>query len=99
MSVQKFRWSRVYESSEEELITLLQARQIESERITAMADTEPINKKAERTITLWCGEGSLVVRTQSTSSSMQPGDSLRLPASLDYELRAGISGYVCYVTH
>ncbi|MDB5170212.1 MAG: hypothetical protein JWN82_608 [Candidatus Saccharibacteria bacterium] len=98
MNVQKFRWSRVYESSEEELTALLQARNIKATRIAAEASSEQPQPATKRDTTIWCAEGSLVVHTSSTSTSLQPGDAVRIGADTGYDLNAGISGYVCYVS-
>ena len=98
MHIQKFRWSRVYESSEEELTTLFKARNITAERIEADAASDPTEHRTQQESTLWCGEGSMTVRTDSTSTPLQPGDALRIPANTMYSLLPGISGYICYVS-
>jgi quercetin dioxygenase-like cupin family protein len=98
MSIRKIRWSKVYESTEEELHGFLAARNIQAERIAGEAMTEQAQQQAEHNITIWCAEGSLSVRTGSTSTSLQPGDALQIDAGTSYDLRAGISGYVCYIS-
>ncbi len=98
MSIQKIRWSRVYESSEEELTTLLKARKIKAIRLSAEAGSQHLQRVANGETTIWCAEGSMVVRTDTTTTPLQPGDALRLDTTTDYELRPGISGYVCYIS-
>jgi len=98
MSMRKFRWSRVYESSEEELLGLLSSRKITAKRIAAHADAEPTDQTAKGSLCIWCAEGSLTVRTESTSTPMQPGDALTIEAGASYSLQPGISGYVYYLS-
>ncbi len=102
MKLRKYRWSRDYESAEEELLRFLANRNIETERWHAdggevfAAHQHPHDKR------LWCAEGSmnLMVTDPETgvikSISLQPGDSLELPAGTVHEAVAGISGVVCY---
>jgi hypothetical protein len=97
MSMQKFRWSKVYESSEEELVAFLQSRGITARRVDAESDSEPSQHNDEHETTIWCAEGSLSVEG-ITRLSLQPGDAVRIAASTDYQLHPGISGYVYYVS-
>lgn len=99
MSMQKTRWSKVYESSEEELSAFLRSRNIQATRIVAEALTEQMQQVADIDSTIWCAEGSLVVRTDSGGISLQPGDTLYIDANITYDMHAGISGYVCYVSN
>ena len=98
MSFKKFRWSKVYESSEEELVNFLQARNLAGERIHAEADAEPAEQRAESDITIWCAEGSLVIVSGSISTSLQPGDALRIEANTGYVIRPGIADCTYYLT-
>jgi mannose-6-phosphate isomerase class I len=96
MSITKTRWSRVYESSEEELLDFLHSRNLTAERIhlTEFETTsQPATDAGRR---LWCAEGSMTVRLASTKVSAQPGDSVQLPSNTEFELLAGISGCVYY---
>jgi quercetin dioxygenase-like cupin family protein len=95
--MQKSRWSKVYESPEEELVQHLQSRSIEAARIVAEAGSGIISHTAEAATVIWCAEGSLYVKSPGANISMQPGDTLRINAHTDYDLLPGISGYVCYV--
>ena len=98
MSFKKFRWSQVYESSEEELVALLQARNIRYERVHAVASAQQIAQHAESATTIWCAEGSLVVKAESIEISLQPGDALRLAANTSYTIVPGISDCAYYLT-
>jgi quercetin dioxygenase-like cupin family protein len=96
MKLQKFRWSKVYESSEEELTAFLAARNIVAERWEAEAFNVFDKQQAENDITIWCAEGSLTITVDGQAISMQPGDGLPIPAARSYEMTVGISGCMCY---
>jgi quercetin dioxygenase-like cupin family protein len=98
MTTQKIRWSRVYESSEEELLALLKSRNIEATRFVGEAGSEALQQTAKPGSVIWCAEGSLTVQIESVRTSLQPGDALRLGTELSYDVVAGISGYVCYLS-
>jgi mannose-6-phosphate isomerase class I len=99
MPNKKFRWSKVYESSEEELIDFLQRRGLESLRITADESSVKARQIMEHDFTVWCAEGSLVLKQDTATVSLQPGDAIPVSANVPYDLVAGISGYVCYITN
>jgi hypothetical protein len=100
MGFKKFRWSKVYESTEEELIALLQARNIHSMRLYAEASSIQTEQRAEAATTIWCAEVTLVVEFEATpiSVSLQPGDALRLEANTSYSIHPGIADCVYYLT-
>jgi mannose-6-phosphate isomerase class I len=98
MSIQKIRWSKVYESSEEELMEFLSSRKLQATRIAAEASTEQLQQSSKTDTTIWCAEGSLTLRTDGSSISLQPGDAVRIAADTACDLHAGITGYVCYVS-
>lgn len=98
MQSSKFRWSKVYESSEEELTAFLESRNIQAERLDIEAGSDPVEHASDQTVTLWCAEGSLTVRADDTTIPLQPGDALRLTGPTAYVLQPGIAGYVCYVS-
>ena len=96
MKIRKFRWSKVYESSEEELVELLKARKITTDRWTA-TEYEKLGKNtADDDITLWCAEGSFTLTVDHETISMQPGDAIQLPKGSEYEIDGGMFGTVCY---
>ena len=98
MNKKKFRWSKVYESSEEELADLLRARNISATRTVAEPSGEQLQQISERERTIWCGEGWLIVRTKATSITLQPGDATRVSAHTPYDLQAGEAGCTYYVS-
>ncbi len=97
MQLQKLRWSKVYESSEEELVAFLEARNITSQRF-AVTEFEEFSGSFEHDYALWCAEGSFALQINEQSFSMQPGDAIRIPANNAYQATAGISGCVWYVS-
>ena len=98
MSTQKFRWSRVYESSEEELMSLFAARNLTAQQVNAEAGSEPLEHTTKASMTLWCAEGSLTLYAEQSYISLQPGDAVRIDAKTSYSLTPGISGFICYTT-
>lgn len=98
MSFKKFRWSLVYESSEEELVDLLQDREAHAKRIHTETDGGQIEKHAEHDITIWCAEGSCTLKIDSTNISLQPGDAVRIDTGTTYALQPGIADCVYYIT-
>lgn len=98
MKLQKFRWSKVYESTEEELVDFLASRKLASTHWAAEAFAEPIVTTFEQEGTVWCAEGSFTLRADGKSFSMQPGDALAIPAGVEFEVAPGISGCICYET-
>ena len=98
MHIQKFRWSRVYESSEEELVSLLKVRNIPSTRVHAEAGDTAATQHSDNSFTLWCAEGSLLFETESAKISLQPGDAARIGADTTYTIHPGIADCVYYLT-
>lgn len=96
MRLQKFRWSKVYESSEEELLDFLQKRNITADRLHGETLTVRQLSASDKPATIWCAEGSFNLITPHNAFSFQPGDGMTLPAGTACELHAGISGYVYY---
>lgn len=97
MRPSKFRWSKVYESSEEELTAFLQSRNIQNERFAVEAGSEPLERTTDHPLRLWCAEGSLTVATEGMTIPLQPGDGLQIGAQ-SYVLQPGIAGFVYYVS-
>jgi quercetin dioxygenase-like cupin family protein len=98
MKLQKFRWSKVYESTEEELVEFLESRNLSFTHWAAEGFTEPTTHSFEQDGTIWCAEGSFTARADGQSFSMQPGDALPVPAGVTFEVAPGISGCICYET-
>ncbi len=96
MQPRKTRWSKVYESSEEELVAFLQARNVTATRWT----TDEFEQSAERTLVattdIYLAEGSASLIANGKNYSMQPGDAINLPATTTLAISAGMSGCVCY---
>lgn len=96
MELKKYRWSKVYESAEEELLAILARNNITYNRWIAEpgqfyeAHVHAYNK------ILWCAEGSIVFVADNSQISLQPGDTLEIPANTMHEATAGLGGCVCY---
>ena len=96
MKLRKYRWSKVYESAEEELMAYLNNKHIAAERWKAEAFEAFSPHKHPKDKQLWCAEGSIVFLIAGSKISLQAGDALDLPARMVHEATAGISGCVCY---
>jgi len=96
MELRKYRWSKDYESAEEELEGLLVAMNITAERWTAEAGQAFATHMHAFDKRLWCAEGSITFTVNGKPISLQPGDALDLPSYTAHEASAGISGCVCY---
>jgi quercetin dioxygenase-like cupin family protein len=96
MDLRKYRWSKDYESAEEELEGLLEAMNIKAERWTAEAGKAFALHMNAHDKRLWCAEGSINYIVNGKKISLQPGDALDLPGYAAHEAQAGISGCVCY---
>lgn len=96
MRLQKYRWSKVYESAEEELTALLHAQNIDAERWTAKEYESFASHIHAKDKQLWCAEGSITFSIAGKAISLQAGDTLTLPANTPHEAVAGMSGCVCY---
>lgn len=94
----KFRWSQVYESSEEELIDLLQIRQLDSNRIYANADDEQQEQLTNTPTTIWCVEGSFTIQINASAISLQPGDAIDIEANTTYLIQPGFADCAYYLT-
>lgn len=99
MQLRKYRWSKHYESAEEELQGFLQDRDIQAERWDAEAGQEfPAHSHGYHK-KLYCAEGSLALTVGGQTFSLQPGDGLDLPANTIHQAQAGLAGVVCYEAH
>jgi hypothetical protein len=98
MIPKKFRWSRVYESSEEELQNFLESRGIQAERTHLDMGDDSGELHAAETMTIWCAEGLLAINISDTTVSLQPGDALEIAEGTIYELRPGIGDCAFYTS-
>lgn len=96
MELKKYRWSKAYESAEEELEELMAAKNIDARRWTAEGGQMFDAHMHEKDKRLWCAEGSIVFTVNGQDISMQPGDTLDLPAMTVHEAVAGLTGCACY---
>jgi quercetin dioxygenase-like cupin family protein len=96
MQLRKYRWSRHYESAEEELQSFLAAKNLDAVRWTAEAGDEFATQRVDHHRLLFCAEGSLSLTADGKAFSLQPGDALELPAGTDHHATAGLAGVVCY---
>ncbi|MDB5184684.1 MAG: hypothetical protein JWN38_492 [Candidatus Saccharibacteria bacterium] len=98
MPIKKTRWSKVYESSEEELIAVLHSRGVQTERfhVEELVALPPQTAQAGQTV--WCAEGSATITTADGKLSLQPGDAIRFDTPTNYDVQAGITGFAYYLS-
>jgi len=96
VNFRKYRWSRDYESAEEELVNLLLAKRITATRWTADADVIFEPQYRQQDVRLWCVEGSIKYVIDNKLVSMQPGDALDIPSGAVYTATCGFSGCAVY---
>ena len=96
MILRKYRWSKHYESAEEELLEILKSKHIDAERWQAAEYKEFPALQYLYDQHIWCAEGSITFKIDRKEVSLQTGDTLDLPAGTTYEALAGFSGCVCY---
>jgi mannose-6-phosphate isomerase class I len=95
MSLKKYRWSKVYESAEEELQEFLAARNITAQRHDVEAyDEQTI--QATGAARIWGVEGTASFTADGKRYSMQPGDVLELPANTACTVTTGLSNFAWY---
>jgi quercetin dioxygenase-like cupin family protein len=97
VKVRKYRWSKHYESAEEELVGLLTAKGISAERWTADSNEIFAAHSHSQDTRLWCADGTIVFTVDGKRFSLQPGDTLDIPANTMHEATVGLFGCVCYV--
>jgi mannose-6-phosphate isomerase class I len=95
MKLQKFRWSKVYESQEEELVRLLTSKNTEF-KTQDIDESGSLEMVTDRNIALWCAEGSFKLEADGQSISMQPGDAVPIQAATKVNIHAGMSGCTIY---
>jgi hypothetical protein len=98
MVIKKYRWSKDYESAEEELLRFFTVRGIDPIRweLAPAESYVPEPERAPNKRTIWCAEGSLIVTIDTKDISLQPGDTLELADIANCVITAGIAGCVCY---
>lgn len=95
MNPKKYRWSKVYESAEEELQDFLQVRNIAAERHDIEAYDEQAIRVGNAT-RLWGVEGTASCTIDGKRYSIQPGDVLELPADCECVITTGLSNFAWY---
>lgn len=95
MNPKKYRWSKVYESAEEELQVFLQSRGIEAVRHDIEAYSEQ-TIHASSMVRIWGVEGTASFTVDGKRISMQPGDTLELPAGSNCTITTGLSDFAWY---
>jgi hypothetical protein len=98
MNLRKYRWSKTYESAEEELLSLFEVKKISAERIVLDPHDIADGNESGQGCHIWCAEGSLNVAITDKRVPLQPGDALAIPANLDFSIAAGLSGCAYYLT-
>ena len=96
MQLKKYRWSRDYESAEEELLQMFEAKKITSQRWSAESDKKfaPVVNALDKK--LWCAEGSIIYTIDGRNISLQAGDALDIPAYTVHAALGGFSGCAVY---
>jgi len=96
MELRKYRWSKHYESAEEELTALLAHKGIKANRWSAepFETYELHSHDTDRRI--WCAEGGIVFTINGRDYSLQPGDTFDLPANTYHQATVGLNGCGCY---
>lgn len=99
MNPKKYRWSKVYESAEEELIELLRAKRITAERHEVDSyETKELPPRTEVT-RLWSVEGTAFAIIDGVRFSMQPGDVLDIPSQKSCIITTAFSPFAWYESY
>ena len=96
MNAKKFRWSKDYESAEEELIELFQRKKIDAHRVHVDPHEEMQLTAIPLPVQLWLAEGSCALDVATRHYSMQPGDAIDLPHNTDVSGMSGMTGCAYY---
>jgi quercetin dioxygenase-like cupin family protein len=96
MLLKKYRWSRDYESAEEELQSFFDAKHITAARWSLESFDELPDQANQQDKIWWCAEGSLSITIGGRPISLQAGDALQIPAMTVHRLTAGIAGVSIY---
>jgi mannose-6-phosphate isomerase-like protein (cupin superfamily) len=98
MQLRKYRWSKDYESAEEELVELLALKHITAERHDLEEEGSAVQHTTAADTQLWCAEGMMRMVIGTTTYSLQPGDVVDLPAGTTYELLPRFGGGAYYLS-
>lgn len=98
MDLRKYRWSKTYESAEEELLSLFEVKKISGERTVLEPYDTADNNPSGNGCRIWCAEGSLTVTASGKRVPLQPGDALAIPATVTFSINAGLGGCAYYLT-
>lgn len=93
MNLKKYRWSKVYESAEEELLDFLQAKQISAHRHDIEAYESYELAPSENIVQLWGVEGTAKINVDGKQYSLQPGDVLDIPPQTPATITTAFSGF------
>lgn len=96
MQLRKFRWSKVYESSEEELQSFLDSRSITAERHKLEEFEDLGGVSFEHDTIWWVADGSMTLQFAETKFSLQAGDTIHIPANNAFTGTTGMSGCAYY---
>lgn len=96
MVLRKYRWSKHYESAEEELENLLALKKIKAKRWAIEGHEEVSEHGHSYDTQFWCVEGSAIFTIDDKDFSIQTGDALDVPANAPFRITAGFSGCACY---
>ena len=99
MQLRKYRWSRDYESAEEELIQMLARKQIIADRWVGEPSEAFETHNHDYDKRLWCAEGSIVITVGEQRVTLQSGDAMDLPAHTSHQALVGFSGCAVYESH
>lgn len=92
----KFRWSRVYESTEEELLDFLAARSIDAQRVHLAEFTQTEGTVAGQDTVFYCVDGSMNITIDKDKIAIQAGDAVTARQGQSYFIDAGLTGCTYY---
>lgn len=75
---------------------LLHAKKITADRVVLDPMEAIDDQQHDQDRRIWCAEGSLSVSANGKPFSLQPGDTLNVPANTSYQITAGLSGCAFY---
>jgi mannose-6-phosphate isomerase class I len=96
MKPKKYRWSRVYESAEEELQELLNHKGIDASRHELEGYETRDFPESPVIISAWSTEGTASFMVAGQRFSMQPGDALDIPANTPFTITTTLNDFAWY---